>query len=76
VSPIRWEDAQNQLSALIAAAVRGEEVIILQEDQPAVKLVPIEPAKAHPQFGSAKGKILFMADDFDAPLEDFQEYMK
>lgn len=25
-------------------------------------------------FGSAKGK-LWMADDFDAPLEDFKEYM-
>jgi len=27
-----------------------------------------------PKFGSAKGKI-WMADDFDAPLEDFAEYM-
>lgn len=26
------------------------------------------------QAGSAKGEI-FMADDFDAPLEDFAEYM-
>ena len=25
-------------------------------------------------FGSAKGK-LYMADDFDDPLEDFEEYM-
>lgn len=28
-----------------------------------------------PQFGSAKGMIT-MADDFDAPLEDFREYME
>lgn len=28
----------------------------------------------HPQFGSAKG-LIKMADDFDAPLADFQEYM-
>ena len=27
-----------------------------------------------PQFGSAKGKIK-MAPDFDAPLDDFKEYM-
>ena len=26
------------------------------------------------QFGSMKGQI-WMADDFDAPLEDFKEYM-
>jgi predicted DNA-binding antitoxin AbrB/MazE fold protein len=26
-------------------------------------------------FGSAKGLIKYMADDFDEPLEDFAEYM-
>lgn len=30
--------------------------------------------KIVPKFGSAKGKIK-MAPDFDAPLEDFKEYM-
>ena len=30
--------------------------------------------KLVPQFGSAKGKIE-MAPDFDAPLDDFKEYM-
>ncbi len=28
----------------------------------------------HPQFGSARG-LITMADDFDAPLADFVEYM-
>jgi hypothetical protein len=30
--------------------------------------------KVTPQFGSAKGKIK-MSADFDAPLDDFKEYM-
>ncbi|MBX2915731.1 MAG: DUF2281 domain-containing protein [Cyclobacteriaceae bacterium] len=30
--------------------------------------------KKTPKFGSLKGKIQ-LADDFDAPLEDFKEYM-
>ena len=30
--------------------------------------------KVIPQFGSAKGKIK-MSPDFDAPLDDFKEYM-
>lgn len=30
--------------------------------------------KITPQFGSAKGKIK-MAPDFDAPLDEFKEYM-
>lgn len=27
------------------------------------------------QFGSMKGFVTYIADDFDAPLEDFKEYM-
>jgi hypothetical protein len=27
------------------------------------------------KFGSAKNDILYMAPDFDAPLEDFKDYM-
>jgi mRNA-degrading endonuclease RelE of RelBE toxin-antitoxin system len=26
-------------------------------------------------FGAGKGFVIFMADDFDAPLEDFKDYM-
>ncbi len=39
-----------------------------------VQLVPVEPPKRQPQFGSAKGLIV-MADDFDAPLADFDDYV-
>jgi len=49
-------------------------VFILKDDHPVVQLVPLEPAKRHPQFGSATGLVV-MAEDFDAPLEDFSEYM-
>lgn len=28
-----------------------------------------------PGFGGGKGFILYMADDFDEPLEDFKDYM-
>lgn len=27
------------------------------------------------QFGSMKGLVLYIAEDFDAPLEDFEDYM-
>ncbi len=39
-----------------------------------VQVVPVEPPKRRPQFGSARGLVV-MADDFDAPLADFNEYM-
>jgi hypothetical protein len=33
-------------------------------------------AKKKPlQRGSMKGLVLYIADDFDAPLDDFEEYM-
>lgn len=32
--------------------------------------------KSHRRLGSLKGSVLYMAPDFDAPLEDFKEYME
>ena len=37
--------------------------------------VVAETAKKMPKLGGWEGKI-WMADDFDAPLEDFKEYME
>jgi hypothetical protein len=34
-----------------------------------------EPAPKVRQFGAMKGLVLYMADDFNEPLEDFKEYM-
>ncbi len=35
----------------------------------------LHPSERKPRFGSARGLVTFMADDFDAPLDDFNEYM-
>jgi antitoxin (DNA-binding transcriptional repressor) of toxin-antitoxin stability system len=70
---VQLEEAKNQLLALIRAAIKGEQVLILIDDQQMVQLVPFTPSKRHPKFGSAKGMI-FMSADFDAPLPDFAEY--
>ncbi len=67
------EEAKTTLPDLIEAAVGGDEVRIAKDDQHIVKLVPVSASKAAPQFGSAKG-LIAMAEDFDAPLKDFDEY--
>jgi antitoxin (DNA-binding transcriptional repressor) of toxin-antitoxin stability system len=72
---VNLEEAKTQLPDLIDAAVGGEEIIIAKDSQHRVKLVPIPTAKPRPQFGSAKG-LITMSDDFNEPLEDFEEYMK
>ena len=64
-----------QLPDLIESVINGEEVVFTQNDLPVAKLVAVRGAKPQPQFGSAKG-LFTMAEDFDAPLEDFDEYRK
>lgn len=64
------EEAKTTLPDLIEEAVGGDEVLIAKDDQHIVKLVPVSGTKPSPQFGSAKG-LITMAQDFDAPLEDF-----
>jgi len=72
---VTLDEAKTQLPDLIDAAVHGDEVFI-QSNGHVVRLVPVEPPKQRRQAGSAKGVILYMSDDFDAPLEDFKEYME
>ncbi|HEY1015184.1 MAG TPA: DUF2281 domain-containing protein [Herpetosiphonaceae bacterium] len=72
---VRLQEAASQLSHLIEAAVRGEVVLITTDDQQTIRLLPIKQTRQRRRFGSAKG-LISMADDFDAPLEDFREYME
>ncbi|MEX2213343.1 MAG: type II toxin-antitoxin system prevent-host-death family antitoxin [Phycisphaeraceae bacterium] len=77
MTQVTSKEAQEQLSELIAKAAHGEEVIITSDDHPAMKLVPAEATGELPRVrraGSIKGKVI-MAEDFDAPLDDFKEYM-
>ncbi len=34
-----------------------------------------KPKKKERKFGSMKGLVVYIADDFNAPLEDFKEYV-
>ena len=72
---ISVEKAQTILPNLIDSALNGEEVIIREDNERAVQLVPVTKTKSSPKFGSAKGLIDF-AQNFDEPPEDFAEYEK
>lgn len=65
-------DAQDHLQKLIEDAQHGKTVLILDEHERAVQLVPVATTKPR-KAGSARGQIK-MAADFDAPLSDFDEY--
>lgn len=67
-------EAETHLKQLIETALKGETVVIVEDGEQLVRLTP-EKKRKHPRTpGSAQGQI-WMADDFDAPLDDFAEYM-
>lgn len=74
---VTLENAQAHLADLITNAVPGEAIVITKDDKPVARLIAEELPKMQPRVpGSAKGMIAYMADDFDAPLEDFKDYMQ
>jgi len=66
-------DAQNHLQELIEKAVQGQQILIEGDSQTMVQLVPIFIVKQARKAGSARG-LVKLADDFDAPLSDFDDY--
>lgn len=62
--------AKTHLSALIAAAERGEEVVIARGSTPVVKLVSIDaPLKPERKFGRLKG-LVHLDDSFFEPMSE------
>ena len=72
---IELEKAKAQLERVIQTALDGQEVVITQNQEPVLKLVPVPRSNGRRKAGSAKG-LVSMAEDFDDPLEDFKEYMQ
>ena len=67
-------EAQDHLSRLIVDARQGKTVLIMDENDRVVQLVPVTTPPKPRKAGSARG-LIKMAPDFDAPLADFDEYM-
>ncbi len=78
MSTVTIEEAQAKLSDLIHKLQPDEEVVITENNQPVARLMLANsPAQRKPrQSGTLRGTVLYMAPDFDAPLEDFKEYME
>ncbi len=72
---VRVEKIPSQLHDLIESVVNGEEVIFTKDNQPVAKLTGMRNGKPQPKFGSAKG-LFILADDFNDPLSDFDDYRK
>lgn len=69
-------EAAKLLPDLIAAADHGEEVVIVGDaHQHLAKIVSLSSPPRRRVAGLARGTI-WMAPDFDEPLEDFREHME
>jgi antitoxin (DNA-binding transcriptional repressor) of toxin-antitoxin stability system len=74
---ITLEEAKANLAEIVHSLAPGDEVLITENDEPVAKLARTEPKTQWPcKAGSAKGTNHWMAPDFDAPLEEFKEYME
>jgi prevent-host-death family protein len=70
---VNMHDAKTKLSELVAAAERGEEVVIARNGTPAARLVAIAPEHTPVQLGVLAGEIE-LGPDFDEPLPEFDAY--
>jgi prevent-host-death family protein len=72
---VNMHDAKTQLSELVAAAERGEEVVIARNGTPAARLVAIKTEHPPVRLGALAGEI-DLGPDFDEPLPDFDSYTR
>lgn len=72
------QEAQEHLPDLVRGLASGDEVVILDNDKPIARLVSTkeQPPQQPRRPGTLRGTVLHMASDFDAPLDDFEEYVK
>jgi antitoxin (DNA-binding transcriptional repressor) of toxin-antitoxin stability system len=82
-------NAEQQLGLLFERIALGDEVLVTQGNKPLATIRPAQPARSElsdaiyspaqqkPQrrFGICPDLIASIADDFDAPLADLNEYM-
>lgn len=76
MATVTLEDAKAYLGQIIAGLKPGEEITITDQGQPLARLLRSERPSWPCKAGSAKDTSYWMAPDFDAPLEDFKEYME
>jgi prevent-host-death family protein len=70
---VNVHEAKSQLSALLLAVEKGEEVVIARNGAPVAQLVLYTEHKG--LLGCAEGSVSYMSEDFDAPLDDFKDYV-
>lgn len=73
------QEAQATLPELVHRLLPGETMQITENGRPVAVVMassrPSDPGEPR-TLGNQAGSVLYMAPDFDAPLEDMKEYME
>jgi antitoxin (DNA-binding transcriptional repressor) of toxin-antitoxin stability system len=76
MASVNLEHAKTHLPEIISGLNPGEQLVIVDSGEPLATLTRTPPKQWPCQAGSAKDTKHWMAPDFDAPLDEFQEYMQ
>lgn len=66
-------EAKAHFAELLKAAEAGETIVVTRHGKPVARIEGVEDRANLPGIGALKGQI-WMADDFDAPLDSFADY--
>jgi prevent-host-death family protein len=72
---VNMHEAKTRLSELVAAAERGEDIVIARDGAPAARLVAITAEHRPVRLGVLAGEIE-LGPDFDEPLPGFDAYVQ
>ena len=75
-SSVSLYEAKTQLSTLLREVEGGAVITITRHGKAVAELRGLAAARPRPRAGSLKSPNFYMADDFDAPLPEFAEYME
>lgn len=76
MTAVNLDDAKARLGEIILGLQPGEGVVIVGNGEPLATLTRARPQQWPCKAGSAKHTAHWMSPDFDAPIEDFREYME
>jgi antitoxin (DNA-binding transcriptional repressor) of toxin-antitoxin stability system len=76
MATVNLDDAKARLSEIISGLNPGEQLVIVKSGEPLATLTRAQPKQWPCKAGSAKNTKHWMAPDFDAPLDEFREYME
>ena len=68
-------EAKTRLSALLAQVEKGHRFFITKHGRRIAEVRPVPSKRVLPRFGRGKGTVLHVAQDFDAPLDCFRDYV-